>query len=80
MTSLASLMGMLLATAQGAVSARMASVLPRRVCFLYWVFVFDADSDSRVAGFEAAHVTVAAVVEGGVGVGSGAYRLLDPLV
>lgn len=36
MTSRASSSGMLLATAQGAVSARMASVLPERVCFLYW--------------------------------------------
>ena len=29
-------MGTLLAKAHGAFSARMASVLPRRVCFLYW--------------------------------------------
>ena len=36
MTSRASSSGMLLATAQGAVSAMMASRLPDSVCFLYW--------------------------------------------
>ena len=42
MTSRASSRGMLLATAQGAVSARIASMFPERV-FLVLVFVFDAE-------------------------------------
>ena len=56
---------------------------------LVLVFVFDAEGAAHegevvldldgVVGFEAAHVTLAAVVEGGVGVGSGVYCLLDPL-
>ena len=54
MTSFASPVGMLLATAQGAVSARMASVLPRRVCFLTLVFVFDAEG----AAYEQFHPTL----------------------
>ena len=43
MTSLASSSGMLLATAQGAVSARMASRLPRQGVLLVHVFVLDAE-------------------------------------